>query len=154
MTAGGPLADTVVAGSIAAVVSGAPSTAYALATGESVVEATLAAGTLLLGGEERATRLLPAAAVAHAALSLGWAAVLARLLPRRHTAAWGVPAGLLIAVLDLGIVGRRRARIRALPRAPQIADHVAYAVTVGAVLSRRRRQQPSTSQAAPAGTSA
>jgi hypothetical protein len=154
LTPDGTLGHSVAAGAIAAVVSGAPSTAYALATGESIVEATLAAGTLLLPGEERAWRLLPAAAVAHGALSIGWAVVLERVLPRRHTTAWAIPAGLLIAALDLGVLGRRFPRIRALPLAPQIADHVAYAVTVGAVLSRLRRQQPSASQAAPAGTSA
>jgi hypothetical protein len=30
-------------------------------------------------------------------------------------------------------------RIRALPQAPQVADHLAYGATVGAVLSSRRR---------------
>jgi hypothetical protein len=48
--------------------------------------------------------------LAHAALSLGWALVLAACLPRRQTLAWAVPAGLAIAALDLGVVGRRFAR--------------------------------------------
>ncbi|MDQ3676258.1 MAG: hypothetical protein M3401_05550, partial [Actinomycetota bacterium] len=132
-----------------------PSTLHAMVTRQSVLEASLAAGTLLLPGEQRRSRLLPAAALAHGALSLGWAVVLSGCLPRRRTAAWAIPAGLAIAALDLGVIGRRFPRIRALALAPQIADHVAYAVTVGAVLSRRRgRQQPSTPQLAPAGTSA
>jgi hypothetical protein len=91
--------------------------------------------------------------LAHAALSLGWALVLAACLPRRQTLAWAVPAGLAIAALDLGVVGRRFARIRALALAPQIADHVAYSLTVAAVL-RRRRQQPSAAQLAPSGAAA
>ena len=130
--------DVVAAGLLAAAVSGVPSTVYALWRGRDPLEAALAAGTLLLPHERRPGRLLPAAAVTHVALSLGWAAVLARSLPERATVAWAVPAGLAIAGLDLGVVGRHFDRIRALPQPPQVADHVAYAITVGAVLQRRR----------------
>ena len=132
-----PLADALVAGAVAAVLSGAPSTLHALATGRDPLEASLAAGTLLLRRERRPARLLAAAAVAHAGLSLGWAGVLAAVLPRRHATAAAVAAGLAIAALDLGVVGRRFERIRALPLAPQVLDHVAYAVTVAVVLRRR-----------------
>ena len=134
-------ADVLAAAAVAAVLSGAPSTAHALLARTNPLEASLAAGTLLLPHEQRATRLLPAAAVAHAALSLGWAVVLAAILPRRRTALPAVAAGLAIAALDLGVVGRRFPRIRALALVPQILDHVAYAVVVGAVLERRRREQ-------------
>jgi hypothetical protein len=132
------VADAVVAGGVAALLSGVPSTLDALARRTNPLEASLAAGTLLLPREQRASRLLPAALVAHAALSLGWALVLAVVLPRRGTPAWSLPAGLLIAALDLGIVGRRFERIRELRTAPQVLDHLAYAATVGCVLSRRR----------------
>ena len=134
-----PLSDALAAGAVAAVLSGAPSTVHALLTGRSPLEASLAAGTLLLPREERAARLLAAAAVAHSGLSLGWAVVLAAILPRRRTAPAAVAAGLAIAALDLGVVGRRFPRIRALALAPQVLDHVAYGATVGAVLSLRRR---------------
>jgi hypothetical protein len=50
-------------------------------------------------------------------------------------------AGLGIAALDLGIVGRRVPRIRALPLAPQVADHLAYTETVAVVLARRRARR-------------
>lgn len=133
--------DVAVAAAVAAVVSGAPSTAHALLTGASPLEASLAAGTLLLPHERRASRLLPAAAVAHAALSLGWAIVLAAILPRRRTLVPAIAAGLAIAALDLGVVSRRFPRIRELALVPQILDHVAYAVTVGAVLERRARRR-------------
>ncbi|HEV7882195.1 MAG TPA: hypothetical protein VGO81_01430 [Solirubrobacteraceae bacterium] len=131
--------DALAAGAVAAVLSGAPSTLHALATGRDPLEASLAAGTLLLGRERRPARLLVAAAVAHVALSLGWAVVLAVVLPRRRTMAAAAAAGLAIAALDLGVVGRRYPRIRALPLVPQVLDHVAYAVTVGVVLQHRRR---------------
>jgi hypothetical protein len=131
--------DALAAGAVAAVLSGAPSTLHALATGRDPLEASLAAGTLLLGRERRPARLLVAAAVAHVALSLGWAVALAVVLPRRRTMAAAAAAGLAIAALDLGVVGRRYPRIRALPLVPQVLDHVAYAVTVGVVLQHRRR---------------
>jgi hypothetical protein len=133
-----PLGDALAAGAVAAVLSGAPSTLHALLTGVDPLEASLAAGTLLLRHERRPVRLLAAAAVVHVALSLGWAVVLARVLPRRRTAGASALAGLAIAALDLGLVGRRFERIRALPLVPQVLDHVAYAVTVGVVLERRR----------------
>jgi hypothetical protein len=131
--------DGLVAGAVAAVLSGAPSTLHALATRTSPLEATLAAGTLLAPRAQRPAVLALAAVPAHIALSLGWAVLLARVLPRRHTIAWATAGGLAIAALDLGVVGRRYPRIRALPLLPQVLDHVAYGATVGAVLSARRR---------------
>lgn len=135
------IVDAVVAGAVAAVASGAPSTLHAIATGVNPLEASLAAGTLLLRDEQRPSRLLPAAMAAHGALSLGWALVLARTLPRRRWLRWSVLAGLGIAAFDLGVVGRRFPRIRALALAPQVLDHVAYTATVGWVLSRRRSRR-------------
>ena len=146
------LGDALAAGCAAAVMSGVPSTAHAILTHRSPLEASLAAGTLLLGDEERrASRLLPAATIAHIALSLGWALVLAAVLPQRRTATWAPAAGLAIAALDLGVVGRRFARIRALPLAPQIADHLAYALTVAAVLRRRRARSAFSNSRPPSG---
>ena len=130
--------DAVVAGGIAAILSGAPSTIYALAHGRDPLEGALAAGTLLLPRERRPALLLPAATIVHLTLSFGWALVLARTLPRRHVPSSATVAGLAIAALDLGLVGRHFPAIRALPAAPQIADHLAYAWTVAAVLHRRR----------------
>lgn len=132
------LPDWVAAGLVAAVVSGAPSTAHALVTGRDPLEATLAAGSLLLPGETRRTRLLGAALPVHLAVSLGWALALEWALPRRRTTLWGALAGLGIAAFDLGVAGRLFPRVRALPLAPQLADHALYGATVGAVLNARR----------------
>jgi hypothetical protein len=132
------LGDGVAAGAVAAAVSGIPSTAWALATGRDPLEATLAAGSLLLPNETRRTRLIAAAFPVHVALSLGWALVLARSLPSRWTVAAGAAAGLGIAAFDLGVVGRAFPRVRALPLLPQLADHVVYGGTVGFVVARRR----------------
>jgi hypothetical protein len=136
----GSIRDAAVAGSIAATLSGLPSTVHALATGGDPWAATLAAGSTLLPHETRRGRLVAAATVLHAALSLGWALVLSAALPRRHPFAAGAAAGLGIASLDLGVVGRRLPRIRALPLGPQVADHVAYGMVVMAVLALARRR--------------
>ena len=130
--------DAAVAGAVAALLSGLPSTFHALVTKRDPLEATLAAGSLLLPSEERRVPLLAAAVPVHVAISLGWALVLAAVLPRRRGAVpFGAAAGLAIAALDLGLIGRRFDRIRALPVGPQIADHLAYGATVAAVLARR-----------------
>jgi len=106
----------IVAGAWAAALSGAPSTVHALATGRDPFEATKAAGTILLPGESRTLPLVAAAAPVHLALSLGWAMVLDRAGVRGVVR--GAAAGLAIAALDLGVVGRRFPRIRALPTVP------------------------------------
>ncbi len=120
----------VVAGAVAAVVSGAPSTAAAVMSGRDPLEATRAAGSVV------GSPTVAAGVGLHAVLSLGWGLVLAALLPRRHAALWGAAAGAAIAGLDLGLVGRRLPRIRALPVLPQVGDHLAYGAVVGAVLAR------------------
>jgi len=129
------------AGAVAAVLSGAPSTVHALASGRSPVDAVQAAGTLLLPDDAAPTGLAAAGVLAHSAISLGWGVVLAAVLPRRRPVVWGALAGLAIAGLDLGVLARKWPRIRALPTAPQVADHVAFGALVGAVVSRAGRRR-------------
>jgi hypothetical protein len=133
-----PVRDGLAAGSFAAVVSGAPSTLHALATGRDPLAATLAAGSILLPGEERRARLLAAAVPVHLVISLAWGVVLAHTLPPRPGLVRAAAAGLAIAALDLGVLGRAFPRIRRLPLGPQLADHALYGATVAAVLRRRR----------------
>jgi hypothetical protein len=130
--------DALVSGLVAAALSGLPSTVWAFATRRDPLEATLAAGSIVLPRETRRARLLAAAVPVHLALSLGSAFVLERVLPHGREVAAGTVAGLGIAALDLGVVGSRIPRVRALPLLPQLADHVAYGATVGYVLARRR----------------
>lgn len=131
--------DIAAAALVGGLLSGAPSTVWALRRGEDVLASSRAAGALLVGADRPAALKLAAAIPVHAALSLGWAAVLGRLLPRRHEPAWGAVAGLSIAALDLAAIGRRVPAIAALPQVPQWADHVAFGATVGIVLRSRRR---------------
>jgi hypothetical protein len=122
------------AAAIGAVLSGVPSTLITLARREPLLDGARAAGAIALPREERTAVLLAAAVPVHLALSFGWAAAIAAL-PRRGPLV-GLAAGLAIAALDLGVIGRRIPAIRALPQGRQWADHAAYGLTVGWVLSR------------------
>ena len=129
--------DAIVAGCWAAALSGTPSTLHALATGRDPLAATKAAGAILLPGSGRTLSLVLAAVPVHVGISLGWALVLDRAGVRDPVR--GAAAGLAIAALDLGVVGRRFGRIRSLPIGPQVLDHATYGAIVGLVLGRRRR---------------
>jgi hypothetical protein len=77
--------------------------------------------------------LVAAAVPAHLAISLVWAAILQRALPRRRRVVWGAVGGLAIAAFDLGVVARRYPAVRRLPLVPQLADHALFGATVGAL---------------------
>lgn len=123
------------AGLAGAVFSGVPSTVVALARREDVLEAARAAGRIVLPRETRTPVLLAAATPVHLGLSVGWAAVLDALDAGPLS---GLAAGLAIAALDLGVIGRRIPAIRELPQPRQWADHAAYGLIVGQWLRRRR----------------
>ena len=118
---------------VAALISGVPSTAHAVATGRDPLAATKAAGSLLVGDDAPPAVRLAAAVPVHLALSWFWGALLVRRLPRANRALSGAAAGLAIAAVDLGAVGRRRPAIRGLPLAPQLADHALFGAVVGAL---------------------
>jgi hypothetical protein len=135
--------DALVAGLIAAAASGIPSTLWTLVRGGDVLAGGKAAGALLLPNEQRSVPLLAAAVPVHLGLSLGWAVVLEELMPTRREPLYGAAAGLAIAALDLGVIGRRIDAMRSLEQPPQWLDHLAYGVSVGVVLrSRRQRRAP------------
>lgn len=117
----------------AALLSGLPSTTWAVLTGGDVLAATRAAGTVLPGRRDRPG--LTAGLGAHVVISWGWTAVLAAVARRRRVGPLeGAVAGLAIATLDLGIIGCRYPAIRALPSIPQWADHVAFGVVASSLL--------------------
>lgn len=142
MTARRRVVDGIVAAGVASIVSGAPSTAYALATRRRVLEATEAAGSVLLSPETPPPHRALAGVAVHAAVSAWWGVVLSWVLPRgwsrRSMCIGGAAAGVVIAGLDLGTVGRRIDAIRRLPLIPQLADHVMFGASCGWVLSLRR----------------
>jgi len=138
------LKDGLVAGAVAGVLSGTPSTVHALVTGRDPLAAARAAGNLVLPEGSPPAALYLAGGVAHVVLSLGWGTVLGVAVRRTSVppVTAGLAAGVAIAALDLGVlahgpVGRRWPMIRALPVWPQVADHIAFGVVAGAVLRRR-----------------
>jgi hypothetical protein len=135
------ISDGLWAGATAAVLSGLPSTTWALATGRDPLEAAWAAGSLLLPADTTSAALLGAGAVAHVAISLGWAIVLAAWLPERQTVLSGIMAGAGIALLDLGVIGRWFPLIARLDFIPQLADHLAYGAAASWVIQGRRRRR-------------
>ena len=124
------------AAAISGALSGVPSTLWALARGRDPLEATWAAGQMLVPDARPGPVLLGAAGLAHGALTLGWTMALARVLPagpRTQRAALGATAGCVIAALDLGVAhlcrdSPRFAPVARLAAAPQVADHVAFGV--------------------------
>lgn len=130
--------QTLRAGLIAAVISGIPSTMHAIVTGRDPLEATAAAGSLVLDASRPRAQLLAAAAPVHLAISLFWTYLLTAILPRTRRRRAGAVAGVVIAYLDLDVLGRRRPRVRALTRWPQYVDHVLFAVTVAHLTAQER----------------
>ncbi len=120
---------------VAGVLSGVPSMVVALVRGDDVLAATRAAGTLVPGRRDRPG--VVAGVVVHAVLTLWWTGVLSAVLRRvRGGARAGALCGAAVAALDLGVLARRYPAVRALPQAPQWADHLAFGALVGAC-SRR-----------------
>lgn len=127
--------EGLVAGGVGGLIGVLPSTLHAVVSRRSPLEAALAAGSMLLPQERRRGPLLVAAFLTHGAISLGWGVVLSLGMPRRRPLIEGSLAGLAIAALDLGVVGRGFPRVRRLPVGPQLADHAVYGAAVGLTLS-------------------
>lgn len=132
--------DWLFAGGAATLLSGIPSTLWALLSGNDVTEATRAAGAMILPDETRLVRLFLAATVVHVVVSFFWAAVLIWLLPRRHVTAYATAAALLIGVIDLRLIAPIFfPAVAALEFWPQMADHAMWGITFGAALAYRSK---------------
>jgi hypothetical protein len=132
---------------VAATFSGLPSTLHAAIKQRSlrsaagyVYDATRAVGTLVPPGRAGFWRGM----VVHLAISALCGETLARTLPRDHPVEWGAAAGLVIGVVNVGVIGKSFPAIRGLPLAPQIADNVMFGTVFAVALDRRDRQQTTT----------
>jgi hypothetical protein len=126
---------------VATVFSGLPSTLHALVSGTDVLEATRAAGAMLLPAATDTATLLAAAALVHPAVSLFWAVVFGLLLPDRHVALWAVTGAAAVALLDLRVIAPLLfPAVAALPFWPQFADHLMWGALLGGTLQLRRRR--------------
>ena len=133
--------DLFLAWLLATVFSGLPSTLHALFTGADALEATRAAGRMLLPDATATPVLFAAAAVVHPAVSLFWTLVFAWLLPRRHPLPWAIAGSAAVAWLDLRVIAPALfPPVAALPFWPQVADHLAWGALLGATLQFRGRR--------------
>ena len=111
--------------------SGAPSTVYALLTGGDPLEATRAAGAMLMPRTSPLPALLAAAAVVHATVSLFWN-------PRFRLGAAAAPSADLVGARVSGRRGTRstcdRARDLSLGRRPRVLAAVCRPLDVGRLL--------------------
>ena len=124
----------------ATLLSGVPSTAWALITGGDVLEPTRAAGSMLLPGETSTARLVAAATIVHPVVSAFWSLVLWRLLPRRAALEWTLLAAVLIALVDLKVIAPLFfPRVAALDFWPQLADHLMWGAAFASARDWRRR---------------
>lgn len=125
------------AGLVAAVLSGAPSTLWALITNGDVGEATWAAGAMLIPTESPHLALFAAAGIVHGTVSAFWTIVAGALLPRRHTMWWALLLAASIGVLDLRLIAPAFfPSVAALAFWPQMADHLMWGACLGATLQR------------------
>ena len=132
--------DLLAAGWTATLVGGLPSTLYALATGGDPLEATRAAGAMLLPASSGTVELVLAAAVVHVCVSFFWAAVLVRILPRQHVILCSTAAAAIIGLIDLRVIAPAFfPEVADLALGPQMADHLMWGASLGWVLARRRR---------------
>ena len=125
---------------VATLLSGAPSTLHALATGADPLAATRAAGTMLVSPQSSFAVLFAAAALVHPAISAFWTLVFGRLLPRRRVAAWSLLGAVAVAWLDLRLIAPWLfPEVAALPFWPQFADHLMWGACLGLTLQWRQR---------------
>ncbi|AKJ30163.1 hypothetical protein [Caldimonas brevitalea] len=123
---------------VATVFSGLPSTLHALVRGSDPLEATRAAGKMLLPDVDDTFTLFAAAALVHPAVSLFWTVVFAALLPRRHVLVWATLGAAAVAWLDLRIIAPLAfPSVAALQFWPQVADHLAWGALLGGTLQFR-----------------
>ena len=132
------------AGLWAALLSGAPATIVTLARGEDVRASTEAVGAVFVPDRRKGWIRVGVGAVAHLAISLFWARVLASLLSGKRGAveavATGAACGAGIALIDLGVIARFLPSIRELDGAPLFADHLAFGGIVAWIVHRERRE--------------
>jgi hypothetical protein len=137
---------------VAATFSGLPSTLCAAVRQRSprsaagyVYDATRAVGTLVPPGRPGFGR----GVAVHLVISMLCGEMLARTLPRDHSAEWGAAARLAIGIVNVGVIGRSFPAIRGLPLVPQLADNVMFGAVFAVALDRRGRQHTTTEVTAP-----
>ena len=131
---------TLVAGGLAGLVGAIPSTVYLLVTGGDVFASVNAIAAMVAANELPVLHRVAVAAAVHFALSFFWTSVLVALIPRRAPVFGAIVASAIITFFDLKVIAPHYfAEVAALALVPQLADHLAWGATVGAVLHARQK---------------
>lgn len=124
---------------VATLFSGLPSTLWAVRVGSDPLEATWAAGAMLVPAESGPWLLFASAALVHSTVSAFWTLVFGALLPRRHVVLAAILGSAAVALVDLGLIAPRMfPSVAALPFWPQFADHLMWGACLGLVLQLHR----------------
>ena len=127
--------ELIYAWALATLLSGIPSTAWALITGGDPMEPTRAAGAMIGRPDSVA-----AAGAVHIVVSAFWATTLWLALPYRYTTLWALLASMAIALLDLRVIAPIFfPEVAALDFWPQFADHVMWGACFALGLKMGRR---------------
>ena len=120
---------------IAAFLSGIPSTALAYFTGKDMLEATRAAGEMLVAADSSPLQLAMAATAVHGSLTIFWGSVLTLYVPRKHAISCSCIAMILVGIFNLCVVAPRFfPSVAALQFWPQMMDHANLGLCYGIVL--------------------
>ena len=123
---------------IAAFLSGIPSTALAYFTGKDMMEATRAAGAMLIAPDSSTSSLVLAATVVHGTLTFFWASILTLFVPREHAVSYSCIVMILVGIVNLCIIAPLFfPSVVALSFWPQMMDHAALGFCFGIVLRWR-----------------
>jgi hypothetical protein len=129
-----PMRTTLVAAVLAGVAGVVPSILHTIATGGDWLESINAVATMVKAENLTMGWRVSVATAIHFAISLMWASVLIAILPRRQPLLWASAAGVVIAVIDLLVLAPIFfTEIGSLSFWPQLADHVVWGASVGAV---------------------
>jgi len=133
--------DVFYAWLVATLLSGLPSTVHALLTGGDPLEATRAAGSMLVAATAATPVLVVAAIIVHCVVSLAWTVVFVLLLPNRHVLPWALMGCSLVAWLDLQLIAPWLfPSVAALAFWPQMADHLMWGACLGGTLAALQRK--------------
>jgi len=123
---------------VASLAGGLPSTTLAALQGRPVVayglDTTRRVGVLVPPFRRGFAR----GVLAHAVISVVAGEVLAATLPRPRSIAWGAAAGLVMGIVNVGVIGRRIPAIAELPLAPQLADNIAFGMIFAAIVDHKK----------------
>lgn len=126
----------LIASIIAAVASGIPSTTYFIISGQNILLSIRAIGLIFFANSYPDYLILFVSACIHLMVSLFWCILLKLLMPQTKPLFFGIMAGIVIAVVDILLIGSHIPAIEHLAFLPQLADHILWGLIVTFIYSQ------------------